>query len=100
MDRPRGTVCRDLSLYSSQRDDDPPDAGSVVAESMKPIAKKPIVGSISEKDVYTLKELKQRMGLSTLATWRARWGGLKVRKMYGRRYVLGKDFITFLEERH
>ena len=67
---------------------------------MKPVAKKPIAGAISEKDAYTLKELKQRMGLSTVAIWRARWAGLKVRKMCGRRYVLGKDFITFLEERH
>ncbi len=62
--------------------------------------KKPkIAGSISEKDAYTLRELKRRLGLSTLAIWRARWDGLKVRKMCSRRFVLGKDFIAYLESK-
>ena len=64
------------------------------------MAKKQIAGSISEKDAYTLRELKQRLGLSMWSVWSARRHGLKVRKMGGRKFVLGRDFIAYLENKH
>ena len=64
------------------------------------MAKKQIAGSISEKDAYTLHELKRRLGLSVWSVWRARRRGLKVRKMGGREFVLGRDFMAYLENKH
>ena len=64
------------------------------------MAKKQIAGSISEKDAYTLHELKQRLGLSMWSMWRARRHGLKVRKIGRLEFVLGRDFITYLEQKH
>ena len=56
--------------------------------------------TITDKDLYTLQELKSRLGLSTWAIWRARWCGLRVHKISSRRLVLGRDFIAYLEGRH
>ncbi len=64
------------------------------------MARKKIAGSISEKDAYTLRELKQRLGLSMWSMWRARRHGLKVRRMGRREFVLGRDFMTYLEKKH
>ena len=54
-------------------------------------------GQIGAKDLYTVGEIKRRLGLSAWAMWRARRNGLKVYRIARRRYVLGKDYIAFVE---
>ena len=56
-----------------------------------------IPGHIGSSDLYTIAEVKRRLGLSSWAVWRARRSGLKVYKISRRRYILGKDFIAFVE---
>ncbi len=56
-----------------------------------------IPGQIGESDLYTIAEIKRRLGLNSWTMWRARRLGLKVYKISRRRYVLGKDFIAFVE---
>ena len=57
-------------------------------------------GSITDKDLYTIKELKTRLGLSTWSIWRARWQGLRTHKISSRRLIHGRDFMAYLEGRH
>ena len=54
-------------------------------------------GQIGASDLYTIAELKRRLGLSSLAMWKARRSGLKVYKISRQRYVLGKDYIAYVE---
>ena len=56
-----------------------------------------IPGQIGASDLYTIAEIKRRLGLNSWTMWRARRRGLKVYKISRRRYVLGKDFIAFVE---
>ncbi len=56
-----------------------------------------IPGQIGASDLYTIAEVKRRLGLSSWAVWRARRSGLKVYKISRRHYILGKDFIAFVE---
>ena len=56
-----------------------------------------IPGQIGASDLYTIAEIKRRLGLSSWYMWRARQSGLKVYKISRRPYFLGKDFITFVE---
>lgn len=56
-----------------------------------------IPGQIGASDLYTVAEVKRRLGLSSWAMWRARRSGLKVYKISHHRYVLGKDYIAFVE---
>lgn len=56
-------------------------------------------GLITDKDLYTIKEFKRRLGLSTLAILLARINGLPVHKINGKKFILGKDFIAYLESR-
>jgi len=56
-----------------------------------------IPGQIGASDLYTIAEIKRRLGLNSWTMWRARRRGLKVYKISHRRYVLGKDFIAFVE---
>jgi len=56
-----------------------------------------IPGQIGASDLYTIAEVKRRLGLSSWAMWRARRSGLKVYKISRHRYVLGKDYIAFVE---
>jgi len=56
-----------------------------------------IPGQIGASDLYTIAEIKRRLGLSSWAMWRARRCGLKVYKIAHQRYVLGKDYIAFVE---
>ena len=63
--------------------------------------KKSLPGSITEKDLYTVQELKKRLGLSSWTLWRARRRGLRTHKVsFRRQLVLGRDFIAYLESRH
>ena len=56
-----------------------------------------IHGQIGASDLYTIAEVKRRLGVSSWAMWRARRSGLKVYKISSQRYVLGKDYIDFVE---
>jgi len=56
-----------------------------------------IPGQIGASDLYTIAELKRRLGLSSWSMWKARRSGLKVYRISHRLYVLGKDFIAFVE---
>ena len=56
-----------------------------------------IPGQIGASDLYTIAEFRRRLGLSSWAMRRARRSGLKVYKISRHRYVLGKDYISFVE---
>jgi hypothetical protein len=56
-----------------------------------------IPGQIGASDLYTISEIKRRLGLNSWTMWKARRRGLKVYKISHRLYVLGKDFIAFVE---
>jgi hypothetical protein len=56
-----------------------------------------IPGQIGASDLYTITEIKRRLGLNSWTMWKARRRGLKVYKISRRLYVLGKDFIAFVE---
>jgi hypothetical protein len=56
-----------------------------------------IPGQIGASDLYTIEEVKRRLGLSSWSMWRARRSGLKVYKISHHRFVLGKDYIAFVE---
>ena len=63
------------------------------------MAKEPaqVPGLIGGTDLYTIGEIKRRLGISSWAMWWARRNGLKVYKIDRRRYVLGKDYIDYVE---
>lgn len=54
-------------------------------------------GRISADELYTLEEIKARLGLGLAALRTARRRGLPVRKIGRRGYVLGRDLIAYLE---
>ena len=56
-------------------------------------------GTITDKDLYTIRELQERLGLSTVSIWIARWRGLRVLRIDSKKFVLGRDFINYLEAR-
>ncbi len=56
-----------------------------------------IPGQIGASDLYTIAEVQRRLGVSSWAMWRARRSGLKVYKISRQQYVLGKDYIAFVE---
>ena len=63
---------------------------------MSGVASKP-PGSIGASDLYLIDELKRRLGLSSWAMRRAQRRGLRVYKIARRKYVLGKDYIAYVE---
>ena len=54
-------------------------------------------GEILADAVYTLEEFGKRMRLGTAAVRTARRQGLIVRHVGRRSYVIGRDFIAYLE---
>ena len=56
-----------------------------------------IPGQIGASDLYTIAEVQRRLGVISWAMWRARRSGLKVYKISRQRYILGKDYIAFVE---
>lgn len=54
-------------------------------------------GQIGASDLYTIAEVQRRLGLSSWAMWRARRRGLKVYKISRHRFILGKDYIAYVE---
>ena len=56
-----------------------------------------IPGLIGASDLYTIAEVKRRLGLSSWEMWKARRNGLKVYKISRNQYILGKDYIAFVE---
>jgi hypothetical protein len=54
-------------------------------------------GEIAGNAVYTLRELRQRLGLGKAALRQARKTGLRVRRAGIRSFVLGKDVVEWLE---
>ena len=61
------------------------------------MAKTQIPGVISDKDVYTTRELRRRLGLSAWSVWRMSLKGLKVHRIARRKFVMGRDFIAYLD---
>jgi len=57
-----------------------------------------VPGLITADTLYTLHELKVRLGLGTHAMRSARRSGLKVRYIGRRALVLGRDVIEFVEK--
>ncbi len=54
-----------------------------------------VAGEIHADGMYTLAEIRARLGLGTYALREARRHGLLVRKIGRRSYVLGKDILAF-----
>jgi len=55
------------------------------------------LGEIRGDSVYTLDEIKKRLGLGIAAMRSARRQGLRVRRVGRRAFVLGRDVVAFLE---
>lgn len=55
-------------------------------------------GAITGDSLYTLAELKLRLGLGVHAMRTARRHGLRVRRIGRRGYVLGRDLIEYVEK--
>ena len=55
------------------------------------------LGHISADQMYTLDEIKRRLGLGVAAMRQARRNGLAVRYIGRRGYVLGKDILAYVE---
>lgn len=54
-----------------------------------------VAGEIHADGMYTLAEIRARLGLGTYALREARRNGLPVRKIGRRCYVLGKDILAY-----
>ena len=54
-------------------------------------------GHISRDEVYTLDEIKKRLGLSSYALRQARRNGLNVRYVGRRGFIAGQDAMTYIE---
>lgn len=57
------------------------------------------VQAIREDEIIPLPELAKRLGLGQSAMRAARRQGLKVRRIGRRKFILGRDLVTFLESR-
>ena len=55
--------------------------------------------TLSPSELYELREIQRLLGLSAWSIWRARRGGLRIHRISGREFVLGKDFVEYLEFR-
>lgn len=55
------------------------------------------VGEVRADCVYQLDELKTRTGLGTAALRTARRRGLRVRKIGRKGFVLGADFLAYVQ---
>lgn len=54
------------------------------------------IRAIRSDEVYSLSEVKKRLGLGTHALRMARMKGLEMRKVGRRKFVLGKHLIEFI----
>lgn len=54
-------------------------------------------GAITGDELYTLDEIRQRLGLGVAAMRSARRQGLRVRRIGRRGFVLGKDLISYVD---
>lgn len=61
------------------------------------LLQRPALGPIEPHILYPLPELQARAGLGNAAMRTARRAGLKVKYAGGRGYVLGLDFIEYVE---
>ncbi len=55
-------------------------------------------GAIRSDEVYSLSEVKKRLGLGTHALRMARIKGLEMRKVGRRKFILGADLIAFIDQ--
>ncbi|MFV0443670.1 MAG: hypothetical protein ACK5Q5_08880 [Planctomycetaceae bacterium] len=56
-------------------------------------------GVIERGAVYSLDEFLLRTGLSTAAYKQARRAGLRVRRAHKRAFIIGDDWLSYLESR-
>ncbi len=54
-------------------------------------------GEITRESCYMLSEFQKRTGMKRDAMRTARRAGLKVRYLHGRGFVLGSDWLAYLE---
>lgn len=57
-------------------------------------------GFIKPDELYTLDELKRRLGFRDAALRAARRQGLRVYRVHGRGFVLGADWIEYVTKSH
>lgn len=55
-------------------------------------------GEINKDSVYTLAEFQNRTGLKRHALRTARRQGLKVNYLHSRGFILGKDWLSYLDQ--
>lgn len=61
------------------------------------VLSRPTLGPIEPHILYPLTDLQARSGMGATALRTARRQGLKVMYTAGRGYVLGRDFIAYIE---
>lgn len=54
-------------------------------------------GVIRADEAYTIAEFRRRAGLGDYAFRQARGGGLRIIEVGKKRYVLGRDWLAYLE---
>ena len=64
----------------------------------KPKAADTANGVILPDCLYSLTEIRKRTGMGSWAIRKARKDGLAVKKIGNSRFVLGREFIRFVEE--
>lgn len=57
-------------------------------------------GVIRSDEVYTVREFKLRAGLGDFSYREIRAAGLRVRKVGRKLYVIGRDFLAFLDRQN
>ena len=58
-----------------------------------------VTGAIADNELYTLAEIRERLGLGTYALRQARRQGLRVYRIGRRAYVLGFDVLEFVKRK-
>lgn len=59
-------------------------------------SKSEALGPVRADELYALEEFQQRVGLGRGAMREARRGGLRVRYVHGRAFVLGADWMEYV----
>ena len=55
-------------------------------------------GHVGQHELYSLAEIKRRLGLGAHALWTARRHGLRVLRIGRNDFILGKDLIAYAVE--
>lgn len=77
----------------------PPDLKAAVPPPAPSGPRRTPTGPVSSTEAYSIAEFMARVGFSKGALATAKREGLKVRRAGGRSFVLGRDWLGFLEGR-